>query len=163
MKKKRYTLLIVLLSMAAALIMRADVSRLYTSDRLSSSLTDCVVQDKYGYLWIGTEYGLNKFDGYRFTNYFSSVSDTMTIVDNEVVKVLADGEGRLWVGCSKGLARYDYEHNNFVRYRFPDNRRPRVNSLMVNSSGDLLIGTAGYGLYFIRKGHSQPCQSAGRR
>ena len=154
MKKKRYILLMVLLSMAAALIMRADVSRLYTSDRLSSSLTDCVVQDKYGYLWIGTEYGLNKFDGYRFTNYFSSVSDTMTIVDNEVVKVLADGEGRLWVGSSKGLARYDYEHNNFVRYRFPDNRRPRVNSLMVNSSGDLLIGTAGYGLYFIRKGQS---------
>ncbi|MCR4852771.1 MAG: response regulator [Prevotella sp.] len=163
MKKKRYILSALLLLATAVLIIRADVSRLYTSDRLSSSLIDCVVQDKYGYLWIGTEYGLNKFDGYRFTNYFSSVSDSLTIVDNEVVKVYADPEGRLWVGSSKGLARYDYEHNNFVRYRFPENQRPRVNSLLVNSKGDLLIGTAGYGLYFIRKGQNRITKSTSYR
>ena len=45
----------------------ADTGKLYTSGKLSSSLIECICQDKYGYLWIGTEYGLNKFDGYRFS------------------------------------------------------------------------------------------------
>ena len=47
----------------------ADSGRLYTADKLTSSLISCISQDKYGYIWVGTENGLNKFDGYRFTNY----------------------------------------------------------------------------------------------
>ena len=130
----------------------ADTGKLYTSGKLSSSLIECICQDKYGYLWIGTEYGLNKFDGYRFSTYIYEKDDTTTIVDNEVVKLLCDQDGRLWVGCSKGLARYDYENGNFVRYAFPDSVQPRVSALVQYSNGDILIGTAGYGLYSIRKG-----------
>ena len=152
MKRKPYQLTFIIILLALAAHMKADVRRLFTGDRLSSSLIDCVVQDKYGYLWIGTEYGLNKFDGYRFTRYLNNPSDTLTINDNEVVKVLSDRDGRLWVGSGKGLSRYDYEHNRFVRYAFPDHQVPRVNSLIMTSDGDLYIGTAGYGLYQIRKG-----------
>ena len=64
MKRKPYQLTFIIILLALAAHMKADVRRLFTGDRLSSSLIDCVVQDKYGYLWIGTEYGLNKFDGY---------------------------------------------------------------------------------------------------
>ncbi|MGM9779294.1 MAG: two-component regulator propeller domain-containing protein, partial [Prevotella sp.] len=49
----------------------ADTGKLYTSDKLSSSLLTSVCQDKYGYIWVGSEYGLNKFDGYNFTLYHS--------------------------------------------------------------------------------------------
>ena len=128
---------------------RADIGKLYTSGKLSSTLIECMCQDKYGYLWIGTEYGLNKFDGYRFSTYIYDKNDTTSIVDNEVVKVLCDNEGRLWVGCSSGLARYDYNSNRFVRYTFPDKTHPRVNALQQISNGDIFIGTAGYGLYSI--------------
>ena len=152
MKRNHYRLTYIIIFLTLASLMQADVRRLFTSDRLSSSLIDCVMQDRYGYLWVGTEYGLNKFDGYRFTSYFSNPTDTFSLSDNEVVKVLPDREGRLWVGTGKGLSRYDYEHNRFVRYTFPDGRVPRVNSLLITSSGDLLIGTAGYGLYQIRHG-----------
>ena len=134
---------------------RADIGKLYTSGKLSSTLIECVCQDKYGYLWIGTEYGLNKFDGYRFSTYIYDKNDTTSIVDNEVVKVLCDNEGRLWVGCSSGLARYDYNSNRFVRYTFPDKTRPRVNALQQISNGDIFIGTAGYGLYSIRHGEDK--------
>ena len=133
----------------------ADTGKLYTSGKLSSSLIECICQDKYGYLWIGTEYGLNKFDGYRFSTYIYEKDDTTSIVDNEVVKVLCDQEGRLWVGCGKGLARYDYESGRIVRYAFPDSVRPRVSTLLQYSNGDILIGTAGYGLYSIRKGEDK--------
>jgi signal transduction histidine kinase/DNA-binding response OmpR family regulator/ligand-binding sensor domain-containing protein len=134
---------------------RADTGKLYTSGKLSSSLIECLCQDQYGYLWIGTEYGLNKFDGYRFSTYLFEKSDTTTIVDNEIVRVLCDKEGRLWVGCGKGLVQYDYENNRFIRYAFPDGIKPRVNTLQQISNGDILIGTAGYGLYSIRKGEDR--------
>ena len=58
----------------------ADTGKLYTSGKLSSSLIECICQDKYGYLWIGTEYGLNKFDGYRFSTYIYEKDDTTSIV-----------------------------------------------------------------------------------
>ena len=47
----------------------------YTSERLSSNLITCICQDKSGYIWIGTEYGLNRYDGYRFTNYLHDAND----------------------------------------------------------------------------------------
>lgn len=130
---------------------KADTGHLYTPDKLSSGLITCICQDIYGYIWIGTEYGLNKFDGYRYTAYHHNQQDSTTISDNEVASLFVDQSGQLWVGGSKGLARYDYEHDNFHRYPFPDNRMPRVNSMTQSPEGDLLIGTAGYGLFSIHK------------
>ena len=125
---------------------------------MSSSLIECVTQDKYGFLWVGTEYGLNKFDGYRFTSYFSDPKDSASLVDNEVVRLLSDSQGRFWVGLGKGLARFDYEKNQFQRYHFPISELPRVNSLIETANGDILIGTAGFGLFSIRKGENHITQ-----
>lgn len=135
-----------------SLLVSAGTGRLYTSDKLSSSLITCICQDKYGYIWIGTEYGLNKFDGYRFTNYLHSDKDTSTITDNIISHFIVDKNGSLWIGCSKGLVKYDYSKDKFIRIPFPGNRQPRVNSILQNPRGDILIGTAGYGLYRIKHG-----------
>lgn len=51
-------------------------------------------------------------------------------------------KGRFWVGLGKGLARFDYEKNQFQRYHFPISELPRVNSLIETANGDILIGTA---------------------
>ena len=125
----------------------AQPGRLYASDRLSSGLLTCICQDRYGFVWIGTEYGLNRFDGYHFDSYFYSRIDSATITDNEISTLFVDRDGQLWVGCSKGLARYDYEHDNFRRFYFPDDRQPRISSMLQEADGRILIGTAGYGLY----------------
>ena len=50
-------------------LMAFGQSHFYTSEKLSSNQITHICQDKDGYIWIGTEYGLNKYDGYRFTNY----------------------------------------------------------------------------------------------
>lgn len=129
----------------------ADNGRLYTSEELTSSAVTNICQDKYGYIWVGTECGLNKFDGYHFTPFISQVNDTTTIADSNISAIYVDREGRLWIGSGKGLSRYDYHSNSFRRYRFPGNIQPRVSSFAENSQG-LLIGTAGYGMFSIRKG-----------
>ena len=127
--KKLLAILVVILT-STMMNLHADIGHLYTGDRMSSSLIECLTQDKYGFLWVGTEYGLNKFDGYRFTSYLSDSKDSTLLVGNEIVRLLSDSQGRLWVGLGKGLMRFDYEHNNFHRYQFPNKEIPRVNALI---------------------------------
>lgn len=146
------SLTLVLFVTLISLFIWADNGELYTSGKLSSSLINCIVQDKYGYIWIGTEYGLNKFDGYRFTTYFHDAKDSTSITNNTISSFLVDKKGDLWVGSAKGLMRYDYEHNNFKRYHFTNGRHPRIYSIIESPQGDVLIGTAGYGLYQANKG-----------
>lgn len=139
-----------LFAIALSLMVWADSGELFTSGKLSSSLINCIVQDKYGYIWVGTEYGLSKFDGYRFTNYLHNEEDTTSITDNIISDLLVDKKGNLWIGCAKGLMRYNYETNNFSRLQFPDGRKPRIYSMVENHRGDILLGTAGYGLYSVK-------------
>ena len=139
-----------LFAIALSLMVWADSGELFTSGKLSSSLINCIVQDKYGYIWVGTEYGLSKFDGYRFTNYLHNEEDTTSIIDNIISDLLVDKKGNLWIGCAKGLMRYNYETNNFSRLQFPDGRKPRIYSMVESHRGDILLGTAGYGLYSVK-------------
>lgn len=139
-----------LFAIALSLMVWADSGELFTSGKLSSSLINCIVQDKYGYIWVGTEYGLSKFDGYRFTNYLHNEEDTTSITDNIISDLLVDKKGNLWIGCAKGLMRYNYETNNFSRLQFPDGRKPRIYSIVESHRGDILLGTAGYGLYSVK-------------
>ena len=50
--------------------------------------------------------------------------------------------------------RYNYETNDFTRLNFPDGRKPRIYSIVENHCGDILLGTAGYGLYSVKKAAS---------
>ena len=149
---ERKAFILTLLGLVFTLSVRADSGHLYTADKLSSSTTSYVIQDHYGYIWVGTQFGLNKFDGYRFTHYYTDEDDTTSIQCNEITRLLADSKHRLWVGGARGLSRYDHATNRFVRYRFPLGRLPRVECIYEDRDGNILIGTSGYGLYSIRVG-----------
>lgn len=124
----------------------AGTQKIYTGDKLSSSLTYCITQDAYGYLWVGTEHGLNRFDGYNFVQYFHDEKDSTSIPDDDIASLLCDRDGQLWVGTNKGLCRYDQETNSFVRYRIPK-VTPRISCICQRANGHLLIGTGGHGLF----------------
>ena len=64
--KKSFLLTLCFMS---CLIAMSQTQQFFTSDKLSSNRVLAICQDKTGYIWVGTEYGLNKYDGYRFTNY----------------------------------------------------------------------------------------------
>lgn len=129
----------------------AKTGRLYSSDQLTSNRVRNICQDKYGYIWIGTDFGLNRFDGYRFVNYLNIRGDTTSIISNQIASIFADSQGRLWIGFSNGLACYDYSNENFVRYRFPRDVMPRVCTITENRDGDIYFGTAGFGLFVLKR------------
>lgn len=123
------------------------------SERFSSGLINDLCQDKYGYMWIATDYGLNRYDGYRFIEYNHQPKDTTTISSSNAISLFCDEEGLLWVGTSKGLDRYDYGTGHFVHYPFERGRSPRVTKITQLKDGRLVVATSGYhGLYYIRGG-----------
>ena len=126
----------------------AVTGRLYTSNDLSSSLIRCIIQDKYGFIWVGTNYGLNRFDGYKFSTYLCNPADTTTIQDNDIVKLYPYSKEFLFVATNRGLYKYSYLTNSFQHIVLEKNdEKIRVSSLIEDRKHNLLIGTAGYGAY----------------
>lgn len=74
--------------------------RTYSIERgLSEAVVNDVIQDQDGYLWIGTSYGLNRFDGINFENYYSEDG----LLNNSVSSLYEDNDGRLWIGTESGV------------------------------------------------------------
>ena len=131
----------------------ADTGRLFTSEHLSSTLINTITQDRQGYIWIGTDYGLNRFDGYRFTAYLNKVGNPNSLNHNNVQALFVDSDGQLWVGTAKGLARYDTSTDSFQRFdlRADSDDEPRITNIIESPKGTIVVGTSGFGLFEVGK------------
>ena len=116
-----------------------------------------MTQDKYGSIWIATDYGLNRYDGYHFETFLHNDGDPYSMCNNVAVTLLCDKEGHLWVGTNRGLDRFDEATGGFIHYPFPDNILPRVTGLLQLSEDRILAVTAGYGAFIVSEdGHIEP-------
>ncbi len=120
---------------------------LFSGNRLPSTNITSICQDKEGYIWIGSENGLIRYDGYKFTTYKHNAEDSASLMFNVVSKVFCDRDGQLWIGTNNGLQRYDEATNSFIRYMSGLFERARVNDICQLPDGQVLVGTAGYGLF----------------
>ena len=143
------TILVFLLTALAMVCGMAQSGHFISSDYFSSSLISEMCQDYEGSVWIGTDYGLNRFDGYRFQTFLHDDADTTSLQGNVVVSLMVDNEGRLWVGTNHGLDRFDASTETFIHYPFPNGVLPRVASILQRKDGTILVGTAGYGIYDV--------------
>jgi ligand-binding sensor domain-containing protein/signal transduction histidine kinase/DNA-binding response OmpR family regulator len=95
---------------------------------LSQNAIMAITQDKKGFLWIGTRYGLNRYDGTGFKVYKSGQAAT-NISDNVINALLVDDEGVLWVGTSNGLDKYNAEKDEFEKiFANPSDSKGLINS-----------------------------------
>ncbi len=83
-------------------------------DGLSNSTVFTCLQDKKGFLWIGTKDGLNRFDGYTFKIFRNNPDDSLSIGSNRVRTLFEDKNATLYVGTTKGLYRYNDTAENFI-------------------------------------------------
>ena len=97
---------------------------------ISNGTVRKIIQDKQGIIWIGTEDGINKFDGYTFRKFKYNPDDTNTVSDNKIYDILEDHDGKLWFATGFGLNKYDPKFNRFIRYLNIENND---NSLSDNS------------------------------
>ena len=88
---------------------------------LSQSTVRAILQDSRGFMWFGTDDGLNRYDGYQFTIFRHDPDDPTSLSQGGVQEIHEDRAGSLWVLTSSGgLDRLDRDHNRFVRYRRDD-------------------------------------------
>jgi len=115
---------------------------LYTiEDGLSQTTVNCLIQDNRGFFWIGTQDGINKFDGYRFEVMKNDPSDSSSISNNFIYCILEDNEGNIWIGTKNGLNRYDIYTEKFTQF-FRDSQN--TNSLRENAIYNLYQDKQGY-------------------
>ncbi len=118
---------------------------------LSESIVKCLLVDRQGFLWLGTEDGLNRFDGYEFKVFRHATDDPTSLSFSEVNCVLEDRSGALWVATFSGLNRLDPATERCRRFvHRPEDPGTLANdvvrALCEDRSGALWIGTQGGGL-----------------
>jgi signal transduction histidine kinase/ligand-binding sensor domain-containing protein len=114
---------------------------------LSSNALRCAIQDRRGFLWFGTEDGLNRYDGVRFTVYRHRPNDPTSLAGNAVVSLYEDRAGTLWVGTSNaGLCRYDpmtetFDTRRSEALRLSERRFATIHGVAEDADGGLWLAT----------------------
>jgi ligand-binding sensor domain-containing protein/signal transduction histidine kinase len=89
---------------------------LTAEDGLSHSWITALLQDRQGFMWIGTNSGLNRYDGYSFRIYSRVRSDPRSLLDSSINRLFEDNQGRLWVGHGRGLSLYQPATDDFLNF-----------------------------------------------
>ncbi|HRV53239.1 MAG: histidine kinase [Bacteroidetes bacterium] len=112
--------LLFLLAFLLQLKGKADSLNIYLNyfsvqEGLSENQTTCVIKDKYGFIWVGTKDGLNRFDGRTFHVFKATTSNS--IPGNYITCLSLDGDSLLWIGTtSNGFCSYDFATQKFTHY-----------------------------------------------
>jgi serine phosphatase RsbU (regulator of sigma subunit)/ligand-binding sensor domain-containing protein len=113
-----------------------------------------VLQDKYGFLWIGTGDGLCRYDGYDFKVYKNNPNDSTSLPSNTVLSILEDSEGDLWIGGIGLIAKYIRKTGTFVPVNF--DRGSITGTLQIwevleDSRNRIWLGSRFHGVYLFNK------------
>ncbi|MCI0694705.1 histidine kinase [candidate division KSB1 bacterium] len=149
------TLLLIILCLAAALPAQNDemkFERISLEQGLSQCSITAIIQDHHGFLWFGTEDGVNRYDGYGFTIFKYDPYNPNALSDNLVTAVYEDRTGTIWVGThAGGLNKYNPGNKTFIHYQH-DPQNPAslshdfVTAICEDRFGALWVGTRGGGL-----------------
>ena len=126
-------------------VLRFD--RISIEQGLSQSSVWVIFQDSRGFLWFGTEDGLNRYDGYSFKTYKPDPDVPSSLSDRWITSIVEDQQGYLWIATRLGgLNRYDPQTETFVHYLHDDSdplslSDNHVNVLYFDKSNNLWVGT----------------------
>ena len=156
MKKLSLSLFFTLFVVAvveAAVIPDMKFRRLDTREGLSNSMVSCIFRDSQGYVWFGTGYGLNRYDGYRFRTYFSYEKDTTTLRNNRVDEIQEAHGGRLWLKQGMNYSLYDpvteKVDRNPGRWLNAQGVKGGIESLHIDSKKNYWVKTYEDGFYYF--------------
>ena len=139
-----------------------QVDHLTISDGLPHNTVFCVLQDSDGYIWVGTQNGLAKYDGYTFEIYVSKAKgiDNQEFKGRKISEIYEDKAGNLWVGTEReGLnvrkSGKDYFENLHGNTAFSEIKEYEITSISEDEEANILIGTLGGGVIKYNPANSQ--------
>ncbi len=104
------------ITIKTALPQNIRFTKISKKDGLSSNETNCVYKDHRGFIWIGTDDGLNCYDGKTFTYYKYQHDNPYSISNNRIIDITECADSNLWISTNNGLNRYLYHYDRFERY-----------------------------------------------
>jgi len=151
--KSRYKYIVSAAMLLVVTTILAVTVRFYDSKQLSSTLVTSIVQDSRGYIWIGTEFGLNKFDGVRYTRYFNKENDTTSLVNNSISELFVSRSGKLWVLSKGGAQVFHPDGDFFEKVYFAGNvHHPFLKDIQEAKDGTIYLLSSENGLFCVAPG-----------
>ena len=126
---------------------RIHFGRLNTNDGLSQNSVNTISQDRDGFLWLGTQDGLNRYNGYEFEVFRHDFADSLSLSDNYIWCVAHSRRGDIWVGTLHGgLSKYDRETGKFKSFQHVEGDSTSLPAddatcLVEDRKGTLWVGT----------------------
>lgn len=137
---KRFSFLLFLLCIFSFARAKQTVSfsNLTTRDGLSSNIANSIVQDKYGFMWIGTQEGLHRYDGFKMT-VFQQTNSARSVSSNNISTLLCDDD-YIWIGTWDGLNKINI--HTFEVHRINTGESGVIRALYKDSKEQIWIGTS---------------------
>ncbi len=146
----RKPLIVLLAGMLCTASVCAQRTNRYSIGQLSDNRFHAICEDHSGFMWIGTENGLNRYDGYNFYKFYHSDDDSLSIMSNYVRSMLVDKDGTLWIGTNRGVQYLKPSEKNFYTVPFAGSRRYTfVQKICQFSDGRIWVAAQGDGIYWI--------------
>jgi ligand-binding sensor domain-containing protein len=101
------------------------------SDGLINSTVQVIFEDSYGFIWLGTHHGLQRYDGKSFTNFTHKKSDSTGLSHNYINDFCEDHNNDIWIATSIGLNRYSREQDRIFRYRWKGENIEQLEDIFV--------------------------------
>ena len=144
MKKCKFILFIavqLITLLALAQNQQLKFERIGTKEGLSDPNVNCIMQDSRGFLWIGTRYGLNRYDGHKFKVFYSDPNDSGSLSNSYIQNIIEDSKGNIWIATSGGgFNKFDRKKNRFKQYTHKPNN---PNSVAGNNIGEIIEDKTG--------------------
>ncbi|HPT43729.1 MAG TPA: two-component regulator propeller domain-containing protein [Paludibacteraceae bacterium] len=132
MKKKLLTY-ILLLILSELYGTSYNFTRLDNTKGLSNNQIESIFRDSRGFMWFGTNFGLNRYDGYQVKVYKSDKNDSSSLITNSIAEIQEDYKGNLWLRGNPEYVVYDILSEKFIR-----NLSPILSPMGVNFSPSIV-------------------------
>ncbi len=148
-KHMRYIFTILLYVLGAVTTVQSAVTT-FDYDRIGARLLYSIAQDRHGFLWIGTDNGLRRFDGTRFKSYIHSEGDSTSINENTVRKIVIGENGDMWIATGDGLHKYCRDTDSFQLIHLRDlGFHGYIGDAISDGNGGVWFIVSGVGLYHV--------------
>lgn len=132
--------------------------KLTTDNGLSNNKINDIIQDKTGFIWLATDDGLNRFDGYNLKVYRNIPRDSTSLSSNSIWRLFEDNSGYIWIGTKSGeLNRYDPSADKFISWEIKSDivKENSITAIYIDEDSVVWIGTYKSGLYRFNPGNGE--------